>query len=406
MASSRFLFRAWSPTGGAGNSYAYANVNWSYSGSTITIHSVSFQAGSYGWRVASAMKLAIRWTDGAESVLADGTYNWCGGNMCINVAEAGFVTKSGVLGIFSDGASRTPVSHTFSGTSGGFRVWFGSTASTINEGNPQPYKELPQDSGDSPNATFARAPGGASVSLQGTPTCTSASIRIAVSDAGVGSTMHQRLEYSTSSNFSSYSTTDYTSDTAKTYNLSGLRPATTYYYRSYAYNDAGWVNSGIGNFRTKGQLPVMGTPTATNPEVYRLVFNMPSVKWDTDGCASSGALVLHWSYTADGNTYSFSKTWSNMPTSATYDTTQQIPTTSQYFREVPDDETVTYYWEAISSIGTTTTAKKTIYCQKSYTTYVIEQGVNSGQPVEADLYVSPSSGTKPTSVIRRIQEIS
>ena len=53
----------------------------------------------------------------------------------------------------------------------------------------------------------------------------------------------------------------------------------------------------------------------------------------------------------------------------------------------------------------TTSAKKTIYCQKSYTAYVIEQGVNGGQPVEADLYVSPSAGTKPTSTIRRIQEI-
>jgi len=242
---------------------------------------------------------------------------------------------------------------------------------------------------------------GASVS---SITCNSATAKVSVGSQGVGSGFKQRFEYSTSSNFSSYTTTDYTSSSSGSWNLTGLTPATKYYYRSYAVNSAGGINSSTGSFTTRGSKPTLTNASATNPEVYRIIFKLGSINWGE--CGTSPKLRLDWKYIMDGKTYSFYKEWNNATmTSQTYDTGQIIPgeTTPTYYSEVPDDETVSYTWTATTSLGSTTLSG-TVACQPSYTAYVIGPSTDY-KPVEAEVRVSSSKGKQPTQVVRRWSKI-
>lgn len=401
MATSTYIFRSWSKTGGAGDAYGYVTVNWSYnpSANSITITGVTYGKGTY-WYVASSMKMGIRWSDGTETILAQGSYNWAGGGYQISQSGAGFTTISGVLGVFSDANNHTPVSHTFSGSSGGFTVWFGSTAGTINEGNPQSYRQLDKQSGDNPSVTFSRGPSGASISTSGA-TCDSITATARISDAGAGSTFRHRIEWS-SNNFVTYNSSPYSTSSTYTYTVTGLEPMTTYQFRSYGYNDTGSLNSATVTASTRGSLPSLGTPTASNPNVYRAIFSMPSVSWGE--CGSSFSLTLNWTYTMDGVTQTFSKVWGAV-SNASYDTGQDTPSGTRYYTECPDDDTISYTWTARKLLGSryvTAVKTGTLYCQPSYEAYVIEQGVNSGKPVQADLIVSNSEGVQPTKTIRRI----
>lgn len=145
---------------------ATIQVDWSFDQASkkITITGIRYNNDSRpaGWFVASAMKFGIRWSDGTEQVISEGNYNVCGGSSyyCVQQTGAGFVTKAGVLGIFSQVQSRMPVSHTFSGNSGGFTIMFGSTLGTLNYGNPGPYRQLDRVSGPEPGGTFATGPSG------------------------------------------------------------------------------------------------------------------------------------------------------------------------------------------------------------------------------------------------------
>lgn len=145
---------------------ATIQVDWSFdqAAKKITVTGVRYNNDSQpaGWYVASAMKFGIKWSDGQETVISQGNYNVCGGSQyyCVRQTGAGFVTKAGVLGIFSQVQSRLPISHTFSGSSGGFTIMFGSTLDTLNGGNPGPYRELYRVSGPNPGGTFATGPSG------------------------------------------------------------------------------------------------------------------------------------------------------------------------------------------------------------------------------------------------------
>lgn len=145
---------------------ATIQVDWSFdqAAKKITVTGVRYNNDSQpaGWYVASAMKFGIKWSDGQETVVSQGNYNVCGGSQyyCVRQTGAGFVTKAGVLGIFSQVQSRLPISHTFSGNSGGFTIMFGSTLDTLNGGNPGPYRELYRVSGPEPGGTFATGPSG------------------------------------------------------------------------------------------------------------------------------------------------------------------------------------------------------------------------------------------------------
>ena len=402
MATSTYIFRAWSASGGAGNAYGYVNVNWSYnpSANSITITGVSYGGSNNGWYVGSSMKMGIRWSDGTEDILAVGTYNFAGGNYIISRPNAGFTTINGVLGVFSDAGNHCPRTHRFSGSSGGFTVWFGSTASTINAGNPQSYRQLDRQSGDNPNVTFARGPSGASISTSN-PTCSSITATARISDAGAGSTFRHRIEWS-SNNFATYSSSPYSTSSTYTYTVTGLEPMTTYQFRSYGYNDVGSLNSATVTATTRGSLPTLGTPTASNPDVYRAIMSMPSVNWGE--CGDSFSLTLNWSYNMDGIVQSFSKVWGAV-SNASYDTGQDTPSGTRYYTEVPDDDTINYTWTAKKRLGSRyVTAVKTgsLYCQPSYEAYVVEQGVNNGKPVQAEMFVSNSAGVQPTKKIRRV----
>lgn len=405
MASATYTFRSWSASGGAGNAVGYVVVNWNYDNNAkrITITGVSYGGSNNQWYVGSSMKMGIRWSDGQETILAQGVYNFAAGNYIIARPNAGFTTISGVLGVFSDANNHCPASHTFSGSSGGFTVWFGSTSGTINAGNPQSYRELNRQQGDNPSYNFSRPPAGASITVGGS-TCNSITVTSRVADAGQGSALQQRIEWS-SNNFATYGTSPYSSSTSYTYTVTGLEPMTTYQFRSYVRNASGGVNSGTVTGTTLGSLPTLGNPTASNPDVYRAIFSMPSVNWGQ--CGDSFSLTLNWTYTADGITQNFSKTWGGV-SNASYDTLQDSPTPERYYTEVPDDDTISYTWTARKRLGSryvSAVKTGTLYCQPSYEAYVIEKKVNNGQPVRADMIVSNAAGQVPTKTIRRIDVV-
>lgn len=130
-------------------------VDWSINGNTITINSIRYNndPNVAGWHVSSAMRFGIQWEgDSSPTTIVEARYNatFIGGEQhyTTEAAGGGLTTVSGVLGVFSDANSHCPISHTFSGGSAGFKVWFGSTAGTLNYGNPGPYRLCDYSSGE------------------------------------------------------------------------------------------------------------------------------------------------------------------------------------------------------------------------------------------------------------------
>lgn len=153
--------------------------------------------------------------------------------------------------------------------------------------------------------------------------------------------------------------------------------------------------------------PTLTTITTSNPSVYRLASTVSGVNYGD--YHKSTSLYAKVTGTIDGKTISWTTTpITTSATSGSFDYNALTNDPSAPWLKVPDDETVTVSWYAVIDVGYTTLTgmiSKTQYCQKSYTAYVIETGVNSGNPVEADLFVSPSTGSKPTKEIRRINTI-
>lgn len=290
---------------------ATIQVNWSLdqSAKKITINSVTYNNDSQpsGWYVASAMKFGIKWSDGTETVISQGNYNVCGGAAyyCVQQTAAGFITKAGVLGIFSQVQSRLPVSHTFSGNSGGFTIMFGSTLGTLNNGNPGPYRELYRVSGPDPGGTFATGPSG-------------------------------------------------------TINV-----------------------------------------TVTNPNVYVIKSTASGINWG-EGYTSS-SISARVQYSIDGVNYNY-QAYSAGGGGSSYSFTVDGRSLAIPWSKVPDDEDVTVTWTATTNMGSIT-GQGSCHCMKSYDAFVIEPGVNGGNPVAADVFISNNPGDRPNKEMRRVNTI-
>ena len=161
MATSVYKFLSWANanhSGGTfGSFYGTVQVHWNYekTNKKINITGITYNNDLY-WAVGAKMKMGIVWSDGHEDIVCpDQNYNWGGSGLISTARGAGFVTVNGVLGVFSNFHA---VSHTFSGTTGGFGVKFGSTLGTINLGNPASYRDLEKTSGDNTNVTFSTPP--------------------------------------------------------------------------------------------------------------------------------------------------------------------------------------------------------------------------------------------------------
>ena len=161
MATSVYKFLSWANanhSGGTfGSFYGTVQVHWNYekTNKKINITGITYNNDLY-WAVGAKMKMGIVWSDGHEDIVCpDQNYNWGGSDLISTARGAGFVTVNGVLGVFSNFHA---VSHTFSGTTGGFGVKFGSTLGTINLGNPASYRDLEKTSGDNTNVTFSTPP--------------------------------------------------------------------------------------------------------------------------------------------------------------------------------------------------------------------------------------------------------
>ena len=174
-----------------------------------------------------------------------------------------------------------------------------------------------------------------------------------------------------------------------------------------ATTNIGSTSCSTTTFSKAPATPVIPTITTSNPAVYRLASTVSGINWGD--YYKSTSLYAKVTGSIDGNTIS----WTTMPittgtTSGSFDYNALVNYPSAPWLKVPDDETVTVTWYATINVGygnITGVISKTQYCQKSYTAYVIEQGVNGGQPVEADLFVSNAVSQSPTKMIRRITEI-
>lgn len=293
---------------------ATIQVHWKYdkTGKKITITGITYNGAQQpaNWLVGAAMKFGVKWSDGSEVILADGTYNHCEpggylGYFCSSAAGAGFKTVNGVLGVFSDASNHCPTSKTFSGTAGGFEIWFGSTASTKNYGNPASYRRLDMISGDNPNVTFATAPSG---------------------------------------------------------NI---------------------------------------TVSTSNPSVYVLKSAASGINWGQGYTSSSITATVE--YTIDGVNYKYNALTEDGGESS-YEFAINGKANAIPWSKVPDDETVTVTWVATTNLGSTS-GSKTQYCMKSYDAFVIESGVNNGNPVAADVFISDTVGVKPQKGMRRVNTI-
>lgn len=146
MSSTKFRFYDYRGS----SDYKYTatfTVNWEASGSTIKITGITYNRDPNitGWYVGSGMRIGVQWTgDSSATTITEGVYNITDAmEYRVQASHAGFVTVSGVTGIFTEANSRCPISKTFSsGSKAGFTMWFGSTRGTINYGNPGPYRVL------------------------------------------------------------------------------------------------------------------------------------------------------------------------------------------------------------------------------------------------------------------------
>ena len=142
------------------------------------------------------------------------------------------------------------------------------------------------------------------------------------------------------------------------------------------------------------------TITSSNPSVYKVTTGISGIDWGLG--YSNPRLTCTISYTLDGVSYSYvAGTCTGNATSKEITIDGLSLASSNPWTKIPDDETITITWKAETSVGSSTKSK-TQYCQMSYTAYVIEESVNGGKPIEADLFVSNVAGQQPNKHIRRI----
>lgn len=141
---------------------------------------------------------------------------------------------------------------------------------------------------------------------------------------------------------------------------------------------------------------------ASNPGVYQLSSGISGgIDWGVGH--NSYTVTATVSYTLDGNNVSYTAYTSNSKHSS-YQFTIDAQSDTIPWNRVPDDENVTVKWTISTNVGSTG-GQVQQYCQKSYNAYVIEEGVNGGSPVEADLIVSNAVGSQPNKTIRRVDLI-
>ncbi len=143
--------------------------------------------------------------------------------------------------------------------------------------------------------------------------------------------------------------------------------------------------------------------STSNPSVYRLDSAISGVDWGIG--YSSRNLWVNYSYSIDGVPVNYTvASWQDGRTSASVSVNGLAAQPASPWLKVPDDETVTVIWTAQTNIGTAS-GTRTQYCQPSYDAFVIEQGVNNGNPVASDLIVSNTTGSQPNKAIRRIATV-
>jgi len=145
-----------------------------------------------------------------------------------------------------------------------------------------------------------------------------------------------------------------------------------------------------------------------NPSVYRLTSGTTGITYGDWKLSQAITAIVR--YTLDGTDYQFTAySNTNAVTNPSFDLKGLVEAPNAPWTKVPDDEDATVTWTVTLNVGyKTLSATKTasIRCMPSYDAYVIESGVNNGNPVAADLIVSNFIGGAPTANIRRITEIS
>lgn len=425
MASVQGKFYAWSSSGGAGNEWAWVTIHYDVDKAArrITITGVTYNGDRYGnpgyWYVASSMKLGIGWSDGAESVLANGTYNWNWNTSSYYTTApgAGFINRNGVAGIFDN--CSLPQSHTFGGDGGSFVIRFGSTLSTINAGNPQSYRDLEGGSSGyiqfqskatvDPNNISCNSPG-----VWQLKSC------ISGINWGVGGSKKELtaiVSYTFNGQNYSYTAGHWTDGaTSKCIGID-TRAANEPWVNGVPAGTTATVTwrldngNGVNNYSKSVTPPAPKNPTipnaitSDNPNVYRLTSGTSGITFGD--WSKTVAITAKVSYTLDGNSVSYTA----------YSTTSKVSAPSfdidarndEFpWNRVPDDETVTITWTVVLDVGytrLTAVATKTQYCQPSYDVFVINPAYRNGQAVESEMRVSASSGSKPSSQVRRVTEI-
>jgi N-acetylmuramoyl-L-alanine amidase/FlaG/FlaF family flagellin (archaellin) len=149
------------------------------------------------------------------------------------------------------------------------------------------------------------------VATQPATLVTSSSARIlgrVMSDGGA-SILERRLEWGISPNWTDFSSSVTVSGNDFYYNLSGLSPNTTYQYRAWARNSAGWANSSAASFTTANgnyTITVSASPNAGGTVGGGGTFAAGSSRTVT-AAANSGYTFANW--TEGGNFVSSSSSY-------------------------------------------------------------------------------------------------
>lgn len=420
MASKQGKFYSWSSSGGAGDAWGWVTVDYTTdkANKRITITNVTYNGDRWGqsWYVGSSMKFGIGWSDGQETILANGTYNY---PYQITSGGGGFITIRGVTGVFSDAASHCPVSHTFSSDSGGFVIKFGSTAGTINAGNPQSYRNLEGGTVDPIQFQSKATVDSNNIS------CTSPGVWqlkscISGINWGVGGSKKEltaTVSYTFNGTNYSYTAGHWTDGaTSKCIGID-TRAANEPWVNGVPAGVSAtvtWIldnGNGTNSYSKSVTPPAPQSPTipnainSANPNVYRLTSGTSGITFGD--WYKNIAITAKVKYTLDGNAVEYTAyTTTSRVSAPSFDIdarTDLIP-----WNRVPDDETVTITWTVALDVGyktLTAVATKTQYCMPSYDVFVINPDYKNGQPIESEMRVSASSGSKPTSYVRRVNEI-
>lgn len=141
--------------------------------------------------------------------------------------------------------------------------------------------------------------------------------------------------------------------------------------------------------------------TVTNPYVYVITSTATVSDWGKGYTSSS--MTARVSYTIDGVSYNYTA-YSGTGGNSYYSFTADGRSLAIPWSKVPDDETVTVTWTASTNMGSIT-GQGTCHCMKSYDAFVIEEGVNGGKPVAADVFISNNPGDRPNKEMRRVNTI-